>query len=139
MPSTKKLAIKRSQLPKAGKGLFTNVSLKRGEKIVEYKGKVSSWNEANHLDGKNRYLFYIDKNNVIDARDNKKLLGRYANDAKGLGKKNGIKNNSTYEVEKKKVYIKAIKNIPAGSEILVNYGKEYWDAIKLEKPKKKRS
>jgi hypothetical protein len=28
------------------------------------------------------------------------------------------------------VYIEAIKDIPAGGEILVQYGKEYWDVIK---------
>ena len=29
-----------------------------------------------------------------------------------------------------KVYIEATKDIPAGSEILVSYGKEYWEVIR---------
>jgi SET domain-containing protein len=33
-------------------------------------------------------------------------------------------------VDDKKVFIEAIKDIPAGSEILVSYGKEYWDVMK---------
>lgn len=29
-----------------------------------------------------------------------------------------------------RVFIKARANIPAGSEILVNYGKQYWDTAR---------
>jgi SET domain-containing protein len=60
----------------------------------------------------------------------KKSLGRYANDATGLSKTKGITNNTIYVVDKKKVYMEAVKDIPAGSEILVSYGKEYWDVIR---------
>jgi hypothetical protein len=28
-----------------------------------------------------------------------------------------------------RVYIESVKDIPAGGEILVQYGKEYWDVI----------
>jgi hypothetical protein len=41
-----------------------------------------------------------------------------------------------------KAYIECFRDIPAGGEILVNYGKEYWDVIreniKIEKDKQKR-
>jgi SET domain-containing protein len=127
--SKKKLVIKRSRLPGAGKGLFTTVPIARGTCIVEYKGKITNWKEADHLNGRNRYLFYVNKDHVIDARRNKRLLARYANDAKGPRKEKGLLNNSTYEVDGDKVFIKAMKNIPADAEILVGYGKEYWDVI----------
>jgi hypothetical protein len=29
-----------------------------------------------------------------------------------------------------KAYIESVKDIPAGSEILVSYGKEYWDVVR---------
>jgi hypothetical protein len=58
------------------------------------------------------------------------MLARYANDAKGFTKVEGIKNNSFYEMRGKRVFIVARKNIPEGSEILVGYGKEYWDTLK---------
>ena len=38
------LIVKKSQLPKAGKGLYTKVPIKKGEKIIEYKGN-DSWIE----------------------------------------------------------------------------------------------
>jgi SET domain-containing protein len=60
----------------------------------------------------------------------KKALARFANDARGLAKIKGIKNNSKYVMEKKRVFIEAIRDIQAGEEILVPYGKEYWDVIK---------
>ena len=129
--------IKKSTLPFSGKGLFTKQLIKRGAKIVEYKGKLTTWKDADHDDGRNFYIYYIDRNYVIDARPYKKMLARYVNDAKGLRKNPDIKNNSTYIIKKTKVFIKAMKDIPAGNEIFAGYGKEYWTVIKENKRKKK--
>ena len=126
----KQLVVKRSTLKGAGKGLFTTRDIPRGKKIVEYKGKVTTWKEVDSQDGMNGYIYYVTRNHVIDAADSKEALARYANDAKGLVRTEGVRNNSTYHIEGKKVYIVSMKNIPAGSEILVGYGKEYWDIIK---------
>ncbi|HRO71107.1 MAG TPA: SET domain-containing protein-lysine N-methyltransferase, partial [Chitinophagaceae bacterium] len=76
------------------------------------------------------YIYYIDRNHVIDAGSYSKALGRYANDARGLQKVKGVTNNAVYTEENYKVFIEAIRDIPAGSEILVSYGKEYWDVIR---------
>ena len=125
------LQVKRSTVPGSGKGLFTKVEIKKGEKIVEYKGKVSTWKDVDHADGTNAYIYYVNKNRVIDARTYKKALARYANDAKGFNRLKGIVNNSNYVVEKGgRVFIEAVKNIAPGEEIMVEYGKEYWDIMK---------
>ena len=126
----KDLVVKRSTLPYAGKGLFTKVLIPRGTRIVEYKGKVSTWKDVNHNGGKNGYIYYVTRNYVIDASPYKKALARYANDAKGLKRVKGIGNNSIYKLYHGKVYIESIKDIPANKEILVEYGKEYWDVIR---------
>jgi uncharacterized protein len=126
----KQLLVKRSTLKGAGKGLFTRQPIVKGTKIVEYTGKITTWKEVNDRNGLNGYIYYVNRKHVIDAWSRKKALARYANDAQGLIKTNGIRNNSTYETEGLRVYIVAAKNIPAGSEILVGYGKEYWDIIK---------
>jgi SET domain-containing protein len=126
----KQLIVKRSTLKGAGQGLFTRKPIKKGTKIVEYKGKITIWKEVNDRNGLNGYIYYVNRNHVIDAWSWKKALARYANDARGLIRTAGIRNNSTYETEGLRVYIVAAKNIPAGSEILVGYGKEYWDIIK---------
>ena len=117
-------------LPGAGKGLFTKTNIEKGQLIVEYKGKVTTWKEVEHNDGQNGYIYFVNRNYVIDASRRATALARYANDAHGLQKVKGLHNNAVYTELDKKVYIEAKKDIPAGSEILVPYGKEYWDVIR---------
>jgi len=126
----KHLVVKRSKLKGAGKGLYTTKDIPRGTKIVEYKGKITKWKEVDDRNGLNGYIYYVNRDHVIDASGTKDALARYANDAKGLKRVDGITNNCTYIIEGVKVYIKAMRNIPAGSELFVGYGKEYWDIIK---------
>lgn len=125
-----KLIVKRSGLPGAGKGLFTKIFIPKGTPIVEYKGTITTWKEVDHTDGENSYIYYVKRNFVIDARPHPKSLARYANDARGLKKVKGMSNNAEYKEYGLSVFIVAKKNIPAGSEILVEYGKEYWDSIR---------
>ena|SRR5215203_3274228 len=138
----KQLVIKRSTIPKAGKGLFTKKPIPKGSRIVEYKGKITTWKDVNDDGGRNGYIYYINRNYVIDAKPLPKTFGRYANDANGLKKIKSVKNNARYVVDNFSVYIEAVKDIPAGSEILVRYGKEYWDVIryniKLHRAKAKK-
>jgi len=128
----KQLVVKRSTIPNSGKGLFTNKFIPKGTRIVEYKGKATTWKDVNIDEGRNGYIYYINRSHVIDARPYPKYLGRYANDAQGMSKVKGITNNSRYvaDMDTMRVYIEAVKDIPVGSEILVQYGKEYWDVIK---------
>ena len=126
----KQLVVKRSTLKGAGKGLFTTKDISKGSKIVEYKGKVTKWAAVDARDGMNGYIYYVNRNHVIDASDAKGALARYANDAKGMIRTEGLNNNCTYRIEGLKVYIYAMRRIPAGSELFVGYGKEYWDIIK---------
>jgi hypothetical protein len=67
---------------------------------------------------------------VIDAWSYPKAFGRYTNDAKGLAKVKGLKNNAEYVIEGAKAYVDATRNIETVEEILVGYGKEYRDVIK---------
>jgi SET domain-containing protein len=129
----KQLVVKKSTLPGAGKGLFTKKAIPKGTKIVEYKGKISSWKDADHQNGGNGYIYYVKRYHVIDALPRPKALARYANDARGMMRVKGITNNSDYVEYGLKVYIESTKDIPAGGEIFVAYGKEYWDVIKAFK------
>jgi uncharacterized protein len=124
------LVVKRSIIPGSGKGLFTKKEIPKDSKIVEYKGRVSSWKDADHRNGDNGYVYYIKRDHVVDALPFKNALARYANDAKGLSRVKGINNNSEYVEEGGKVYIVSRKKIPKNGEILVAYGKEYWEVIK---------
>ncbi|MBS1761367.1 MAG: SET domain-containing protein-lysine N-methyltransferase [Bacteroidetes bacterium] len=122
--------IKKSTIPNAGKGLFTKKQIAKGTEILEYTGKVTSWEDADHQNGQNLYIFYVNKNHVVDASVKGNNLARYANDADGLTKVKGLKNNSVYEIRKKRIMLIATKTIPEGGEILVEYGKDYWKTIK---------
>jgi SET domain-containing protein len=126
----KQLFVKKSTIPNSGKGLFTKKFIPKGTRIVEYKGRISTWKDVKDEDGKNGYIFYVTRNHVIDGRPALKALARYANDARGLVKIKGITNNSDYVTDGLKAYIESKKDIPAGSEIFVDYGKDYWKVIR---------
>jgi uncharacterized protein len=126
----KQLFVKKSGIPNSGKGLFTKKFIPKGTRIVEYKGKISTWKDVKDEDGKNGYIFYITRNHVINALPIKSALARYANDARGLSKIKGVTNNCDYITDGLKAYIESKRDIPAGTEIFVDYGKDYWKVIR---------
>ena len=131
----KSLIIKRSQIPKSGKGLFTKVAIKKGQRIVEYKGRLVKWKDVKYEDATNGYLLYITSQAVIDGRPSK-TFGRYANDAHGYTRVKGLTNNAEYVCEGKRCFIEATRNIMPGAEIFVDYGKDYW---KLDRETRKEA
>jgi SET domain-containing protein len=126
------LKVKTSQLPGAGKGLFTDKPIKKNTKIIEYKGEIIDWKEYENRvkEDKDGYLFFINKKRCIDAFPTPQHKARFANDAAGLTRIKGLKNNASYEVFGDKCFIVADRNIEAGEEIFVSYTKEYWDCIR---------
>lgn len=138
----KHLKVKVSTIPNSGKGLFVMIDVPRGAIITEYVGRRTTWADVEE-NADNPYIYYIDDNNVIDAQKDIKSFGRYANDAAGFIKIPGVRNNSVYYEEDNRVFIKASKDITAGSEVLVPYGKDYWkqakENIKIDQQLKKKS
>jgi SET domain-containing protein len=130
---TKQLKVKRSTLPSSGKGLFAKKDIRKGERIVEYRGRITTWRDIGNQKSFNGYVYYINRSHVIDARRTVKALARYANDARGMSHIKGISNNSRYVIDNTRVFIEATRNIAAGAEILVGYGKEYWDVVRENK------
>lgn len=126
----KHLVVKKSRLPDAGKGLFTKVDIPKGSRMAEYKGRIQPWREVKDEDGINGYLMYINRNVVINGLKALKTLARYANDASGLVRIEGIRNNSEFVSEGKRCFIEATRNIKAGEEIYASYGREYWALMK---------
>jgi uncharacterized protein len=126
----KHLIVKKSGLPKAGKGLFTKIDIPKGTRVVEYKGRIQPWREVKDQDGYNGYLMYINRNVVINGLAAVKTLARYANDAGGLVRLEGIRNNSEFISEGKRCFIESTRNIKAGEEIFASYGREYWALMK---------
>jgi len=122
------LFVKKSTIPKAGKGLFTDTFIKKGAYIIEYTGDIVTWDEVIKRSeaGRGGYAFYVTKKKCIDAFDHPESLARYANDARGTGRIDGLKNNAVYAIKRATGFIQATRNIQAGEEILVWYGPDYW-------------
>lgn len=126
------LLVKRSQLPGAGKGLYTTKAIRKDSKIIEYRGEIIGYNEYRRRARKaeDHYLFYLRRDLCIDALHTPQYKARYANDAAGLTRVKGHRNNSDYIIFGDKCFIVASRNIQAGEEIFVNYTKPYWDCMR---------
>lgn len=100
-----------------GLGLFAGEDIKKGEKIIEYIGNILNKEEAD-THTSNQYLFEISRNKTIDG-EVKWNIARYCNHACNEAA------NAESEIIKGRVFIKAIKNIKEGEEIVYDYGEEF--------------
>lgn len=110
----KKVKVKRGL---DGLGLFAGEDIKKGELIIEYIGNILTKEEADKVTN-NMYLFEVSRNRTIDGsvRWN---IARYANHACDP------EANAESDTKKGRVFVKAIKNIKEGEEILYDYGEEF--------------
>lgn len=136
----KHLYIKKSLLPNAGKGLFTKKAIVKGTRIIEYKGRLQRWADVKDEDGYNPYLLQVNRRFAINTQHYLKALSRYVNDANGLSRIEGIKNNCEFVSDGNRCFIESKKNIDRFEEIFVGYGKEYWTLIrKIQRSEKAKS
>lgn len=138
------LYLKKSLIPGAGRGLFVKNEVKKGEIVCEYEGEIVPWSvcEKRAEEGHEGYAFFITKNRCVDAYFTKEAIARYANDAKGIGRVEGLRNNAQYEIKtrqgEKRVFIVATKTLKANDEVLVDYGKDYWKNLNKAKDLKEK-
>jgi SET domain-containing protein len=102
---------------RTGLGLFATKPIKKRSRIAEYTGRILNFKDAEKAEARgNRYLYEISKNFTIDgaARHN---IGRYFNHSCNP-------NADTYTV-KHRVFIRALRNIKPGEEIVYDYGIDY--------------
>ena len=100
-----------------GLGLFAIRPIKKREKIAEYRGPRVSAEEALRLERRgNRYLYEINPRVTIDGSP-RSNIARYANHSCNP-------NAETYDV-KRRVFIRALRNIKPGEEIVYDYGIDY--------------
>ncbi len=102
-----------------GKGVFALQDLAEGETLIEYVGEVISWKEAlrrhphDPLDPNHTFYFHIDEDHVIDAK-----VG--GNSSRWIN--HSCKPNCEADEDGDRVFIKALRNIPAGDELFYDYG-----------------
>jgi hypothetical protein len=106
---------------RTGLGLFATKPIKKGTRIVRYFGPLLDSRNKKHDDIENKYLFELNGRWTIDGSV-RKNVARYINHA--------CRPNAESDVSarKRKVVIRAIKNIEPGEEINYDYGTDYFKA-----------
>jgi SET domain-containing protein len=100
-----------------GLGLFATQPIRKRSRIAEYKGRLLSTKQAEKLENSgNRYLYEINKRWTIDGAP-RSNIARYANHSCNP-------NAESYDV-KRRVFIRALRNIKPGEEIVYDYGIDY--------------
>ena len=118
IPSNKPYRVGRSR---TGLGLFATKPIKKGTKIIRYFGPLLDCKKKKDDAIENKYLFELNDRWTIDGSV-RKNVARYINHA--------CKPNAESDVRprKRKVFIRAIKNIEPGEEINYDYGTDYFKA-----------
>ena len=106
---------------RTGLGLFATRPIKKGTKIIRYFGPLLDCKKKKDDAIENKYLFELNSRWTIDGSV-RKNVARYINHA--------CKPNAESDVKprKRKVVIRAIKNIEPGEEINYDYGTDYFKA-----------
>ena len=118
-----------------GKGMFAVQDLAEGETLIEYVGEVISWKEAlrrhphDPTDPNHTFYFHVDEKHVIDAKHG-------GNSSRWIN--HSCEPNCEADEQKGRVFIKALRNIPAGQELFYDYGliidAKYTKKLKAEYP-----
>jgi SET domain-containing protein len=118
IPQNKPYRVGRSR---TGLGLFATKPIKKGAKIARYFGPLLDSKKKKDDAIENKYLFELNGRWTIDGSV-RKNIARYINHA--------CKPNAESDVmpRKRKVVIRAIKNIAPGEEINYDYGTDYFKA-----------
>ena len=120
MPDTaprKSYAVRRSAIH--GRGVFATDVIRRGERIIEYKGQRATWDEAmarpdsDPDDPAHTFLFELDDGRVIDARV-RGNAARWINHS-------CAPNCQTFEDDRGRVFIEARRKIEPGEELTYDY------------------
>ena len=107
------------QSPVHGRGVFAARTIRKGETVIEYRGKRMSWDEAceqpasDDADPYHTFLFSLDDGRVIDA-----AIG--GNAARWINH-SCAPNCETYEDDRGRVYVAARRKIRPGEELSYDY------------------
>jgi SET domain-containing protein len=100
-----------------GLGLFATRPIKQKTRIMEYRGPILDHETAVRAENRgNRYLFEVSKNRTIDGTP-RSNIARYAN--------HSCNPNCEPVIWRGRVFIKTLRNIKPGEEIVYDYGTDY--------------
>ena len=133
------VCVKKSNIPKAGFGLFatkdflvtpTQIRQKKFPKLCKYEGEVINYEELQKRYGNDLapYTLQVNKDKYIDARSTQSSVARYINSNTAPGIKKKYVANAKFTQNQWVVLTKSVKK---GEEFFLSYGKGYWsDKIK---------
>lgn len=102
---------------RTGFGLFATRPIKKRTRIAEYKGPILDSEAADRAERRgNRYLYEVSKNRTIDGTP-RHNVARYAN--------HSCNPNAESITWRGRVFIKSIRDIKPGEEIVYDYGTDY--------------
>ncbi len=116
-PASRRIQVRRSGVH--GRGVYAGTDLAEGETLIEYVGEIITWDEAlrrhphDPADPNHTFYFHIDEERVIDAK-----FG--GNSSRWIN--HSCAPNCESEIDEGRVFIRALRNIPAGQELFYDYG-----------------
>ena len=122
--SKKKIVARLS--PIHGNGVFADEAIRKGERIVRYKGKVLTHAQVDEAYGEldedgHTFLFTLNDDYVIDANVDGNVA-RWINHSCAPNCEAVLEENRKGKGHKDKVFIEAIRDIEPGEELTYNYG-----------------
>ena len=115
--SGRRIQVRRS--PVHGKGVFALTKIRKGETIIEYKGEIITWKQAQRRhphdpnDPHHTFYFHIDDKHVIDAAVEGNAA-RWINHA--------CKPNCEADEIDGRIFVKALRQLQPGEELYYDYG-----------------
>lgn len=109
-----------------GRGVFATRKIKKGERIIRYKGKLRSHEDVDTIYGEldesgHTFLFTLNDDYVVDANLDGNVA-RWINHSCAPNCESSIEENAKGKRHKDKVWIEAIRDIKKGEELTYNYG-----------------
>lgn len=128
------LVFSQSNIPSAGKGVFTELPIKKDSFLGSYRGKTHTPKEYNRLVKRGKTLpgYGFDVNSgkrslVIDASDlSTANWTRFMNCSRNFNEE-----NIYFQDENGKINFYALRDIEPGEELLFYYGEAYADSLNL--------
>jgi hypothetical protein len=126
-PEADYLYVQPSRIAGAGLGLFTVIPIHRGEVVAVFTGEALSSGEARlrAARGEDAYFVTLMDGSTLDSMHSD-CFAKYANDVEGPCNTR-LRNNAVITLdEDDRPCVMATRNIRAGGEVYVDYGKAYW-------------
>lgn len=131
-PEAEYLYVQASGIAAAGMGLYTVITIHRGEVIAVFRGELLSAAEAKKRAARsaNDYFVTLLDGSTLDSM-NSECFAKYANDVEGPGNSRRRNNAVITLDDDEQPCLMALRTIKAGGEVFVSYGKAYWSARKV--------